>query len=99
VGYFVGGVAYLESSEIAGIAVSFTVIAIILLVLTMVFLVRNRLCSKSVGGGVVGRGGETGGNGGNSGGGRDEEVTKNGEEDRKVRGGAALRPRLSATAM
>ena len=42
VGYFVGGVASLESSEIAGIAVTFTAIALVLLVLALVFLVRQR---------------------------------------------------------
>ncbi len=39
-GYFVGGVASLESSEIAGIAVTFTVVAVVILVVVLVFLVR-----------------------------------------------------------
>jgi hypothetical protein len=40
VGYFVGGVASLESSEIAGIAVTFTVVAVVILVVVLVFLVN-----------------------------------------------------------
>ena len=41
-GYFVGGVASLESGEIAGIAVTLSAIAIVLLVLLLVFFVRQR---------------------------------------------------------
>ena len=39
--------ASLESGEIAGIAVTFTVIAVVLLVLVLVFLVRHRNTSDS----------------------------------------------------
>ena len=42
VGYFVGGVASLESGEIAGIAVTLSALAIVLLVLLLVFFVRQR---------------------------------------------------------
>ena len=48
VGYFVGGVASLESGEIAGIAVTLSAIALVLLVLLLVFLVRQRHCSSMV---------------------------------------------------
>jgi hypothetical protein len=44
IGYFVGGVASLESGEIAGIAVTLTAIALVLLVLLLVFLVRHKNC-------------------------------------------------------
>ena len=46
IGYFVGGVASLESGEIAGIAVTLSAIALVLLVLLLVFLVRHRQCSS-----------------------------------------------------
>jgi len=48
VGYFVGGVASLESGQIAGIAVTLSAIAVVLLVLLLVFLVRHRQCSSMV---------------------------------------------------
>ena len=44
VDYFVGGLAPLESKEIAGIAVAFSIIAAVLLVVAMVFLIRHRSC-------------------------------------------------------
>ena len=47
-GYFVGGVASLESGEIAGIAVTLSAIAIVLLVLLLVFFVRQRSCSTLI---------------------------------------------------
>jgi hypothetical protein len=37
----VGGVASLESSEIAGIAVTFSVVAVVILVIVLVFLVED----------------------------------------------------------
>ena len=43
-----GGVASLESGEIAGIAVTFSAVALVLLVLLLVFLVRQRQCSSMV---------------------------------------------------
>ena len=48
VGYFVGGVASLESSEIAGIAVSFSFVAILVLLFVVVFIARHRFnnCAK-----------------------------------------------------
>ena len=48
VGYFVGGVASLESGQIAGIAVTFASIALVLLVFLLVFLLRHRHCSSSM---------------------------------------------------
>ena len=48
VGYFVGGVASLESGQIAGIAVTFASIALVLLVFLLVFLLRHRHCSSMV---------------------------------------------------
>ena len=42
VGYFVGGVASLESSEIAGIAVSFSFVAILVLIFVVIFVARHR---------------------------------------------------------
>ena len=44
VDYFVGGLAPLESKEIAGIAVAFSIIAAVLLVVAFVFLVKHRSC-------------------------------------------------------
>ena len=43
-----GGVASLESGQIAGIAVTLSAIAVVLLVLLLVFLVRHRQCSSMV---------------------------------------------------
>ena len=48
VGFFVGGVASLESSEIAGIAVTFSVISVVLFIFLLIFLVRQRLCGKLI---------------------------------------------------
>ena len=39
-----GGLAPLESKEIAGIAVAFSVVAAVLLIVALVFLVRHRSC-------------------------------------------------------
>ncbi len=39
-----GGVASLESSEIAGLAVSFTFVAILLVIFLLLFVVRHRMC-------------------------------------------------------
>lgn len=57
VGYFVGGVASLESSEIAGLAVTFSVVAVLVLALLLVFFVRQRMCGGSGGPGAGGGGG------------------------------------------
>ena len=47
VGYFVGGVASLESSEIAGIAVSFSFVAILVLIFIVIFIARHRMhCAR-----------------------------------------------------
>lgn len=43
-GYFVRGVASLESGEIVGIAATFSIIASLLLVIALVFLIRQKNC-------------------------------------------------------
>ncbi len=45
VGFFVGGVASLESGEIAGIAMAFAVVAVVLLVVVVGFAAKRKFCS------------------------------------------------------